>query len=195
MQALPDSSLIIFAGDVTGYFECRHLTRLDLAYARGETDLVPVYGADTERLFVKGHEHEARYLQSLEDRGLGVVEIPEGGRTLEALEAAVDATGRTLTAGAEVAYQAAFLCDGLRGHADFLFRVDRPSRLGSWSYEVADAKLSAAPKPYQLLHAVQGGDPPELGHLILGTGERVSFRLAEFAPYFRRLRDRLLAEL
>ncbi len=203
MQLLPDS-LIISAGDLTGYFECRHLTRLDLAYARGDRSLMPGDGADTERLFAKGIEHEERYLQSLKDEGLEVVEIGETDRTLEALEAATRTTDDAMRAGARAIYQAAFLRGGLRGHADFLFRVDRRSRLGSWSYEVADTKLSRVPKPYallqlcfysELLQAAQGGDGPELAHVILGTGERVSFRLAEFSAYFRRLRGDLLAEL
>jgi len=64
------------------------------------------------------------------------------------------------------------------------------------SYEVADAKLSGAPRIYQLLQlcfysellqTAQGGDPPERAHLIVAsaTGERRSFRL-------RRLLGRLL---
>ena len=56
-----------------------------------------------------------------------------------------------MRAGAEVIYQATFLRDGLRGHADFLFRVDRPSDLGDWSYEVADTKLARRAKPYFIL--------------------------------------------
>ena len=56
-----------------------------------------------------------------------------------------------MRAGAEVIYQATFLRDGLRGHADFLFRVDRHSALGSYSYEVADTKLARRAKPYFIL--------------------------------------------
>ena len=46
-----------------------------------------------------------------------------------------------MRAGSEVIYQATFFKDGLRGHADFLLRVDRPSEFGAFSYEVADTKL------------------------------------------------------
>ncbi len=56
-----------------------------------------------------------------------------------------------MRAGAEVIYQATFLRDGLRGHADFLFRVERPSELGDYSYEVADTKLARRAKPYFIL--------------------------------------------
>lgn len=203
MQALSDQ-IIVSASDLNGYLACRHLTRLDLAYARGESELIPAYGADAELLFRRGDEHEASYLRSLKERGLGVVEIPDTDRTLESLEATTRATEEAMRGGAEVVYQAAFLRGGMRGHADFLFRVDRPSELGEWSYEVGDTKLARSPKPYhllqlcfysELLHAVQGGNPPELVHVILGTGERRSFRLAEFSAYFRRLKARFLAEL
>ena len=44
-----------------------------------------------------------------------------------------------------------------------------------------------------MLHAAQGGDAPERIHVILGTGETETFRLAEFSAYFRRVRARFLA--
>jgi uncharacterized protein len=108
-----------------------------------------------------------------------------------------------LRSGAEVVYQATFLRDGLRGHADFLFRVDRPSDLGEFSYEVADTKLARRAKPYfvlqlcfysELLAAAQGVEPEQI-HVILGNGERRTFRLAEFSAYFRRVRAAFLAAL
>ena len=78
-----------------------------------------------------------------------------------------------------------------------------PLRLGDWSYEVADTKLARRAKPYfilqlcfysELLARAQGAEP-ELIHVILGTSEQHSFRLAEFAAYYRRVRERLLADL
>jgi predicted RecB family nuclease len=109
-----------------------------------------------------------------------------------------------MRAGADVIYQATFLRSPFRGHADFLFRVERPSELGDWSYEVADAKLARRAKPYflvqlcfysELLHGAQGGEAPERVHVILGDGDVESFRLAEFSAYFRRVRERYLAAL
>ena len=47
-----------------------------------------------------------------------------------------------MQAGADVVYQG-FLFDGSwLGYPDFLRKVDRPSKLGSWSYEVIDTKLA-----------------------------------------------------
>jgi len=104
-----------------------------------------------------------------------------------------------MRAGAEVIYQAV-LFDGerWRGHADFLERVARPSAVGDWSYEVADTKLARRVKPYFLLQlclysellAASQGSPPERAHVVLGTRARESFRLAEFAAYYRGVKRR-----
>ena len=56
-----------------------------------------------------------------------------------------------MRAGAEVIYQATFAHDGWRGRADFLIRVDEPSDLGAWSYEVWDTKLARSAKPAAVL--------------------------------------------
>ena len=201
---LLDEQLVLSASDLNNYLACRHLTTLDLRYARGDRTITPVRGPDAELLFRKGDEHEAAYLQSLKDKGKQVVEFSLPDRDPESLVEAATATEQAMRDGAEVIYQGTFFQDNLRGHTDFLFRVNRPSDLGAWSYEVGDTKLARRTKPHfilqlcfysELLAAVQGGDPPELIHVILGTGEEHSFRLAEFSAYFRHVRNRYLAEL
>ena len=49
--------------------------------------------------------------------------------------------------GREVIHQGCFLHDGWVGYPDFLIRIDEPSDLGAWSYEVHDAKLGGHAKP------------------------------------------------
>ena len=44
--------------------------------------------------------------------------------------------------GADVIYQAPLVRSRWHGRADFLRKVERPSDLGAWSYEVTDAKLA-----------------------------------------------------
>jgi len=202
MQLL-DEQLILSASDLNNFLACPHLTTLDLAHARGEQEAKPERGADAELLARKGDEFELRYLKSLKGEGRQVAEIPEGDGSRAALLDAVARTQEALRGGAEVVYQATFFRDGLRGHADFLFRVDRPSNLGDFSYEVADTKLARRAKPYfvlqlcfysELLAAAQGGEPERI-HVILGNGERRTFRLAEFSAYFRRVRAAFLDAL
>ncbi|HWO16637.1 MAG TPA: TM0106 family RecB-like putative nuclease [Solirubrobacterales bacterium] len=216
MQVL-DGQLVVSASDLNNFLACEHLTTLDLARARGEIEAPSDRGADAELVARKGDEHEARYLESLKAEGREVVEITlpvDGSRS--ALEAAAAQTEEALRAGPDVIYQATFFRPAsgdaaapgppraLRGHADFLFRVDgSPSDLGSYSYEVADTKLARRAKPYfilqlcfysELLAAAQGAEPERI-HVILGTNEQHSFRLAEFSAYFRRVREGFLAEL
>ena len=196
---LSDGELVVSASDLNDYTACRHLLRLNLEYARRERERPSERDPTAVLVARKGDEHEAAYLASLREQGRGVVEIDQDGPIEEAAEKTIEA----MRSGAEVIFQATFLADGMRGHADFLFRVERPSELGAWSYEVADTKLARRAKPYfilqlcfysELLAHVQGLEP-ELIHVILGTREQHSFRLAEFAAYYRRLRGRLLADL
>lgn len=200
---LVDEQLILSASDLNNFLACPHLTTLDLGRARGELEAEPEQGADAELLAEKGEEHEAAHLAMLKERGAEVVEIPTDDGSREGLLEAVRLTEEALRAGPDVIYQATFLRDGLRGHADFLLRVDRPSALGDYSYEVADTKLARRAKPYfivqlcfysELLAAAQGTEPERI-HVILGNSEQHSFRLAEFSAYFRHVRDGFVAAL
>ncbi len=116
---------------------------------------------------------------------------------LEGTRLGAQRTVEAMRAGAEVIYQGV-LFDGVRwrGHSDFLRRVERPSDLGSFSYEVADTKLARRVKPYfllqlcfysELVEAIQGV-APEWMHVVLGTRESQSFRVAEFAAYYRSVK-------
>src|SRR5262249_38446229 len=100
--------------------------------------------------------------------------------------------------GVDYVYQAVFSSGGWRGVADFLERVDRPSRLGAWSYQVLDTKLARHPRPEhalqlsfysQALEAAQGL-APDLAYVVLGTRERVPIRLVDVNAYYRRVRER-----
>ena len=90
------------------------------------------------------------------------------------------------------------------GYPDFLLRVDRPSALGGWSYELLDAKLARRAKGEVLLQlllysdllAQAQGIEPELMHLVLGGGDSenpASFRVTEYAAYYRAVRQRFEA--
>ena len=101
--------------------------------------------------------------------------------------------------GTDVIYQGRLEDDGGRwsGYPDFLLRVDRPSALGGWSYEVLDAKLARRAKGEALLQLLLYSDlltlaqgiEPELMHLALGgdgSESSASFRVAEYAAYVPR---------
>ena len=117
---------------------------------------------------------------------------------------AVEATTAAMRAGADVVYQGALGDDDWRGFADFLERVPVPCpAFGHYSYEVVDTKLAKHSKPsylvqlclYSDLLARVQGKQPERMHVVLGSGERETFRLDEFFAFYRRLRRRYGARL
>jgi uncharacterized protein len=192
-----DGLVRLSPSDVTGFLACEHLTALSLEVARGERPRPAVENPQAELVRRKGEEHEAAYLASLCDAGLTVAEIALVDSDWQAGEAAtLDAMRR----GVDVVYQGVFAGDGWRGLADFLLRVDEPSGLGAWSYEALDTKLARSAKPAYILQLLfyneqlarlQGREPERI-HVLLGSGERKTFRPHDFAAYDRRVRRRLV---
>lgn len=187
--------LLISATDLNEYLACEHLTQLELARAYGRLGAPTVTDPVRELLRKKGIEHEAAYLERLKAEGRNVVEIGSSA-------SAVAETLEAMRSGAEVVFQAALEHENWRGYADFLFRVDRPSELGDWSYEPSDTKLARSPKPYFLLQLCNysehleriQGTAPEHIHLILGDGRTETYRRAEFDAYYRSVRDQFVRE-
>lgn len=195
-----DGLLFVSPTDLTKYLACRQLTHLDLAVARGELAR-PEQGTDEmlELLFMRGMEHEERYLQSLRDQGRRIVEIAHPESDAAALREAELATEAAMQDGADVIYQATFFNGRWRGHADFLLRRERPGRW-AWSYDVADTKLARRMKVPALLQmatyaerltSLQGIAPEEL---IVVTGDRLEhkYNFADCAAYADVIRAELL---
>lgn len=179
------------------FMSCRHATALDLRFARGE-DLAPIEDSEDAQLLQKyGDDHEARYLESLKTNGKQVVAFD---RKTD-LATAAHQTREALVAGPEVIFQGALFGAPWGGWSDFLVRVERPSALGPFSYEVVDTKLKRKPDPKHVLQLVLYSDlladiqqlAPEQAHVELGNGERFSFRLKDYAAYARHAR-RLLEQ-
>jgi len=188
--------LLFSPSDLGNFTACEHLTQLEVAVALGDCTRPRGDNAFAELIQRKGLEHERAFLEALREAGDAVTEI-RLGKPLD-FEAAARATVEAMKAGAAYVYQAVFVADGWRGIADFLERVERPSALGSWSYEVLDTKLARRPRPEHALqlcfysHAlgrIQETDP-EVAYIVLGTSERIALRLADVSAYYRRLRSR-----
>ncbi|MCC6996189.1 MAG: TM0106 family RecB-like putative nuclease [Deltaproteobacteria bacterium] len=115
-------------------------------------------------------------------------------------DAGAAATLAAMRRGDRLIYQGTLQDATWRGRPDFLLRVDTPSALGAWSYEISDAKLTRHAKPRaliqlcvysELLATAQGLRPVHM-RLVLGDGREEAFRLADFEAYFRRLRGNFL---
>ena len=102
-----------------------------------------------------------------------------------------------MRAGVDVVYQAALDDEVWSGRVDFLRRVDTPSELGAWSYEVFDTKLARETKAEtilqlsvysHLLGKLQGVRPQWMHVVAPGKDfEPESYRVDEYAAYYRLL--------
>lgn len=191
-----DGQILLSASDLMRFMGCAHATTLDLAHMRGNGPEPRADSEDAALLQKQGDTHEAAHLARLNAAGRNMVEIARGNLASDA-----EATRAALVAGPDVVFQGAFLSGNWGGWSDFLERVERPSALGPFSYEVADTKLKRRPHPKHVLQLVLYSDlltevqgaAPEFAHVELGDGTRASLRLSDYAAYARMARRRLEA--
>lgn len=201
MQRL-DGRLVFSASDLNEYLECKRLSELEGLVARGK--LAPPHYEDPQAdlLRRKGDEHERAHLWRM--HGLYPGQVVEFGRSASGIEAYHAAERQTLDAmrnGVRIIYQATFFDGRFLGHADFLRRVETPSNLGAYGYEVIDTKLGLQARPYYLVQLCNysehlerlQGRMPEFGHVVFGNGEARRFRLHDYLAYYRRLKATFLA--
>ena len=192
--------LDLSASDLANHLGCHHLTQLDLAVATGDRQPPEWRDPALAVLQQRGLELEQTYLDHLRRQGRHVVELgsDEDGSALE----------RTISAmrgGAEIIYQATLRSGHWHGRADFLKRVERPSELGSWSYEVLDAKLARETRAGTVLqlclysHLVADIQRilPDHMHVIIPRGhfESLTFRVHDFLAYHRLVQRQLEAAI
>src|SRR5512144_2443149 len=134
------NQLIYAPSDLGNFVACEHLTQLDLNAALGQSARPNSSNAYVDLIARKGEEHERNYLEALRADGNRITEIGLGGE--RDFSAAAQTTADAMRAGSKYIYQAVFLTGDWHGIADFLERIDRPSSLGNWSYQVLDTKLA-----------------------------------------------------
>src|SRR6202162_2228816 len=202
MQFL-DGRLIVSPSDLTGFLECEHLTQQELSAARGEIARPERDDPMLDMLSRRGLEHEGRYLDGFRGKGLTIAEFPFPDCPLPNREKAHADTVAAMQDGAHIIYQGTFFDGRWRCHPDFLIRVDRPSKLGDYSYEVADAKLARKAKAAafvqccvysEQLAAVQGVDPEHLT-LVLGNNTEEELRFKDYGAYYRSVKRRFEATI
>src|SRR5258708_1913791 len=139
------SGAIVFSpSDINVFFESDFASWMDRYHLEYPGAVKPDAPPEDKKLVAQmGIAHERRHLASLRSAGQDVFEAPE--------RSDIETTIEAMRAGRAVIYQAKLRHRDFEGYADFLYRVETPSALGSWSYEVADTKLARKPKPYFLL--------------------------------------------
>lgn len=190
-----NGSTLFSASDLVNFMGCTHATFLDLRNLETPVEFPP---EDEQAVLLqeKGLEHERAYLERLKAEGRTVVEI--AGDT--GVEQKAERTRAALFEGPDVIYQGAFLEGPWQGYSDFLLKVPQPSDLGSFSYEVADTKLSRSPKPKHLIQmgvysdilTRAQGTAPERMHVVLGDSTVATVRVPSVIHYFHVARERFL---
>ena len=199
---LIDGRPVYAATDLVGFLACSHRLALERAALAGLAKRPIRSDLTIDAMAKRGEAHEQRYLADLKAEGRTVVEIErlddEKSDRGERLRAQAAATQVAMHDGADVIYQATFFDGTWLGFADFLLRVETPSALGAWSYEVADTKLARHAKASAILQVcsyveqlerIQGLQPKELRIVLGGSAhETAVFPVSDFMAYYRRVK-------
>jgi len=189
-----NGTILYSASDLVNFLECEYITVLDLIDL--ETPLPRAEEDDEAILFqTKGLAHEASYFEHLKQSVSSYVDI--ASERLDIDEAFI-ATLEAMRSGVEIIYQGVLSHECFLGHADFLRRINSPSELGNFSYEVVDTKLSRKAKAkyivqlcfYSELLAKAQNYEPAMMHLVFGDRREESYRYADFSRYYFSLKER-----
>ncbi len=185
------------ATDLSNHLSCRHLTALDLSVARGQRAAPEWRAPDLAIIQELGLRHEASYLQWLQDQGKSFINLQQ----IKSEHEAVAETLSCMQKGVEIIAQGSLSALPWFGRPDVLAKVDKPSRLGAWSYEAYDCKLSRETKAATilqlslysaLLQEAQHTEPECMYVVPPGRNfEAETYRRAEYAAYYRYVRKRL----
>jgi predicted RecB family nuclease len=203
---LIDGRPVYSATDLVGFLACEHLTNLERAALQGLVARPMRADPEMDRIAERGMQHERRFLEEMRAEGHAIVEIERDGSRAEGapdpgaeLRAAAAQTLAAMRSGADVVYQATFFDGRWRGHADFLRRIEAPSDLGSWSYEVWDTKLARHVKGSavlqlclysQMLADIQGRTPEWMTVALGGSAHaKERLRVSDYAAYARLVRE------
>lgn len=193
------AALSLSATDLANFLNCRHRTALELGEAHGKRRRPVWTDPLLEALFARGLEHERNYLSQLGAAGKRITNLSE----IKDRESALAATLDAMRAGTDVIAQGAVGSGGWYGRPDVLLRVDSPSALGPWSYEVADTKLAIDTRAgtilqlglyCDLLTSAQSACPEYFYVVTPDTDQPVNaYRVNAYSAFFRLLRRRLEA--
>lgn len=187
------SGTIVYSpSDLIRFLASPYSSWMDRYHLERPGTLVPDEDSEDRKLIARtGDEHERSTFEEFKGSIPGLVSIPTTD-----FETARAATLAAVKARAPVIYQAALGDERFAGYADFLILGD------DGRYRVWDTKLARSPKPYyaiqlccysEMLAATTGEPIPERFGIILGSKERVEFRVEDFIHYYRRLRHSFLA--
>lgn len=183
--------LIYSPADLVRYLGSPFASWMDRYHLENPGDVIPDDDTEEERLIARtGQEYERIVLEELRAAPTGVVEIQTAD-----VRSAREQTRAAIMAKSPVIYQATLYAGQFAGFTDFLM-LDEQGR-----YQVWDTKLARSPKPYyaiqlccyadMLAEMIDSPVSDRFG-VILGTKERIEYRLEEFLHYYRRIKQSFL---
>jgi uncharacterized protein len=184
--------LVYSPTDLVRYLASPFTSWMDRYCLENPGTVTPDKETEDEKLIAQtGDQHERAVLGEFKSSDANLVEVPKADPVV------AEATTRgALKAKAPIIYQAALAGGPFAGFADFLI-LDTAGR-----YEVWDTKLARSPKPYYAVQlccysemlAEMTGDPlPTRFGIILGTKDKVEFRVEDFIHYYRCVKASFLA--
>ncbi len=192
-----DGNIRLSATDLVNHLACRHLTMLDHEAAAGTRPAPGGWDPSLDLMRERGLAHEQDYIRHLQATGHEVTFI--NGTGLD--DSTVAATIEAMRAGREVIVQGALSDGKWGGRTDILKRVEVPSGIGSWSYEVIDTKLARETRGgtilqlslyADLVRGVQGVLPERMYVVAPWTGfQPQEYRTSDYAAYYRLVKTRL----
>ncbi len=195
------SEFHLSASDLVGYLNCHYLSALDRAVVEGALARPSVWDPLLQVLLKRGSIHEQNYIVHLEKSGLKILRI--GG--FDVTEGAVEETLSAMKQGVAVIAQGALSYAGWSGRADILRRVEKPSAIGDWSYEVIDTKLARKTKAGTILQLCLYSDlltkvqdiAPEYMYIVVPWSDfkPQQYRFVDYAAYFRKVQRELQKSL
>jgi predicted RecB family nuclease len=186
-----NSHVIYSPSDLIRYFSSPFASWMDRYHLENPRTLTPDEQSEDQKLIIEtGIQHETTILGEFTSSVADMVEIRQGDPD------PVAATVAAIHANAPIIYQAALADERFAGFADFII-LDETGK-----YQIWDTKLARSPKPSyaiqlccysEMFAATSGLTMPEKFGIILGTEDRVEFRVEDFIHYYRHIRQSFLA--
>lgn len=189
-----NSGIIFSPSDLANHLSCKHLTNLNKKAALGEIKKPTYKNRVLDMLRDRGIQFETEFLQKLREEGKSIVEISQTQQDAE--QATIEAMKR----GVDVIYQARLIEEGVwSGWSDFVLKVDMPSNLGDWSYQVMDTKLATETRAGTILQialysekvgSIQGKMPEKMW--VENPDGRTEYRVDDYISFVRLAKRKLL---
>ena len=173
--------------DLNNFVSCKYHIKSDLL--KDELKLKKKEKSANLKLRIEhGNKHEQNYFELLKKENKKSITINPKQPDKEKFTETVNA----LKKGYDLIYKAFLIDEDFRGEVDFLLKINNKSKLGNYSYEVYDTKVTKSLKPKHvlqitgysfLLSKIQEIVPRHM-YLIDGANKTHTFKTSEFLDYF-----------